>query len=144
MQAVGKTFLSTHFKISKILSWRGKATACRYGGGERWLSVLTSSAGQAFEVLMLCVCCLLQTVPVNPKPFLNDLTGKLVIVRLKWGQEYRGKELFRLHCGLYPAWFWKPRSDRLSSALNRISRVYRQLHESPRTLQAPFIFKCST
>ncbi|KAK9792252.1 hypothetical protein WJX73_007842 [Symbiochloris irregularis] len=30
------------------------------------------------------------TVPVNPKPFLNDLTGKLVIVRLKWGQEYRG------------------------------------------------------
>ena len=31
-----------------------------------------------------------QMVPVNPKPFLNDLTGKLVIVRLKWGQEYRG------------------------------------------------------
>ena len=29
-------------------------------------------------------------VPVNPKPFLNDLTGKMVIVRLKWGQEYRG------------------------------------------------------
>ena len=29
-------------------------------------------------------------VPVNPKPFLNDLTGKMVIVRLKWGQEYKG------------------------------------------------------
>merc|ERR1711879_1020355 len=30
------------------------------------------------------------TVPVNPKPFLSDLTGKPVIVRLKWGMEYRG------------------------------------------------------
>ena len=41
-------------------------------------------------------------VPVNPKPFLNDLTGKLVIVRLKWGQEYRGmartSELEQLGC----------------------------------------------
>lgn len=32
----------------------------------------------------------LQTVPVNPKPFLNDLTGKQVIVKLKWGMEYKG------------------------------------------------------
>merc|ERR1711865_269534 len=30
------------------------------------------------------------TVPVNPKPFLNDLTGKAVIVKLKWGMEYKG------------------------------------------------------
>lgn len=30
------------------------------------------------------------TMPMNPKPFLNALTGKLVIVRLKWGQEYKG------------------------------------------------------
>ncbi|KAI9226749.1 MAG: hypothetical protein DHS80DRAFT_32421 [Piptocephalis tieghemiana] len=29
-------------------------------------------------------------VPVNPKPFLTDLTGKLVYVRLKWGMEYKG------------------------------------------------------
>lgn len=29
-------------------------------------------------------------VPVNPKPFLNDLTGKMVIVKLKWGMEYKG------------------------------------------------------
>ncbi|KAI9244183.1 hypothetical protein BDA99DRAFT_566325 [Phascolomyces articulosus] len=29
-------------------------------------------------------------VPVNPKPFLNDLTGKLVVVKLKWGGEYKG------------------------------------------------------
>jgi small nuclear ribonucleoprotein F len=28
--------------------------------------------------------------PLNPKPFLNALTGKSVIVKLKWGMEYRG------------------------------------------------------
>ncbi|CAN0136787.1 unnamed protein product [Heterosigma akashiwo] len=27
---------------------------------------------------------------VNPKPFLNELTGKSVIVKLKWGMEYKG------------------------------------------------------
>ncbi|KAL3617607.1 hypothetical protein CASFOL_037928 [Castilleja foliolosa] len=30
------------------------------------------------------------TVPVNPKPFLNNLTGKSVMVKLKWGMEYKG------------------------------------------------------
>jgi small nuclear ribonucleoprotein F len=35
-----------------------------------------------------------QLTPVNPKPFLQDLTGSQVIVRLKWGEtEYRGKLL---------------------------------------------------
>jgi hypothetical protein len=29
-------------------------------------------------------------VPVNPKPFLNDLTGKPVVAKLKWGMEYKG------------------------------------------------------
>merc|ERR1712060_316810 len=28
--------------------------------------------------------------PVNPKPFLNGLTGKPVMVKLKWGMEYKG------------------------------------------------------
>ena len=32
-------------------------------------------------------------VPVNPKPFLNDLTGKPVIAKLKWGMEYKGEEM---------------------------------------------------
>lgn len=27
---------------------------------------------------------------INPKPFLNGLTGKPVIVKLKWGMEYKG------------------------------------------------------
>jgi len=30
-----------------------------------------------------------KTVPVNPKSFLNNLTGKPVIVKLKWGMEYK-------------------------------------------------------
>lgn len=30
------------------------------------------------------------TVPLNPKPFLNNLTGKAVQVKLKWGLEYKG------------------------------------------------------
>lgn len=32
----------------------------------------------------------MQTMPLNPKPFLNGLTGKPVIVKLKWGMEYKG------------------------------------------------------
>lgn len=27
---------------------------------------------------------------VNPTPFLGELTGSAVVVRLKWGQEYKG------------------------------------------------------
>lgn len=27
---------------------------------------------------------------MNPKPFLTELTGKPVIVKLKWGMEYKG------------------------------------------------------
>jgi small nuclear ribonucleoprotein F len=29
-------------------------------------------------------------MPINPKPFLNGLTGKMVVVKLKWGMEYKG------------------------------------------------------
>lgn len=29
-------------------------------------------------------------VPVNPKPFIKELTGNPVIVKLKWGMEYKG------------------------------------------------------
>lgn len=28
--------------------------------------------------------------PVNPKPFLQGQSGKQVVVRLKWGMEYKG------------------------------------------------------
>ena len=36
------------------------------------------------------VLSLLQGMPMNPKPFLNGLTGKPVLVKLKWGMEYKG------------------------------------------------------
>jgi len=29
-------------------------------------------------------------MPLNPKPFINSLTGRNISVKLKWGQEYRG------------------------------------------------------
>ncbi len=32
-------------------------------------------------------------MPVNPKPFLNDLTGNPIIVKLKWGMEYKGAQI---------------------------------------------------
>ena len=32
----------------------------------------------------------MQVNPVNPKPFLQELTGKPVYVKLKWGLEYKG------------------------------------------------------
>ncbi|XP_060058473.1 small nuclear ribonucleoprotein F-like [Erinaceus europaeus] len=30
------------------------------------------------------------TLPLNPKPFLNGLTGKPVMAKFKWGMEYKG------------------------------------------------------
>ena len=36
------------------------------------------------------MCASAQNVPVNPKPFLQELTGKPCIVKLKWGMEYKG------------------------------------------------------
>ena len=34
-------------------------------------------------------------MPLNPKPFLNGLTGKAVLVKLKWGHESKvGNEGF--------------------------------------------------
>ena len=29
-------------------------------------------------------------MPTNPKPFLSGLVGKAVLVKLKWGHEYKG------------------------------------------------------
>lgn len=59
-----------------------------------WLYVWISF-GLTIIVLVLSYALLhLQTVPVNPKPFLNNLTGKPVIVKLKWGMEYKGNFLW--------------------------------------------------
>ena len=35
-------------------------------------------------------------VPHNPKPFLNGLTGKPVLVKLKWGMEYKVRAIINL------------------------------------------------
>ena len=42
--------------------------------------------------MCVCVCVSVQFVPVNPAPFLLELTGHPVVVRLKWGNamEYKG------------------------------------------------------
>ncbi|XP_042435991.1 probable small nuclear ribonucleoprotein F [Zingiber officinale] len=55
------------------------------------------SGAHAFLLLLVGRLCsgavsssVMATVPVNPKPFLNNLTGKPVIVKLKWGMEYKG------------------------------------------------------
>jgi len=36
--------------------------------------------------------------PVNPKPFLAEMTGQEVVVKLKWGMEYKGVFLISLYC----------------------------------------------
>jgi hypothetical protein len=46
----------------------------------------TSLLHPALFLYRLLVCQL-----VNPKPFLADLVGKNVVVKLKWGMEYKGK-----------------------------------------------------
>lgn len=30
---------------------------------------------------------------LNPKPFLQEMTGNIIIVKLKWGMEYKGKKV---------------------------------------------------
>lgn len=44
-----------------------------------------------FIIVALLITIIVQGVmPLNPKPFLNGLTGKPVIIKLKWGMEYKG------------------------------------------------------
>ena len=38
-------------------------------------------------------------MPMNPKPFLNGLTGKAVMVKLKWGHEY--KVIIYVYCFVF-------------------------------------------
>lgn len=30
--------------------------------------------------------------PLNPRPFINELVGKKILIRLKWGITYTGKQ----------------------------------------------------
>ena len=49
-----------------------------------FLTIFELFRGQIIKVRMA------NAMPVNPKPFLNGLTGKSVMVKLKWGHEYKG------------------------------------------------------
>jgi hypothetical protein len=45
-------------------------------------------------------------VPVNPRPFLQDLVNKDVVVRLKWGEtEYKGRLVVRFSPPPFPLYF---------------------------------------
>jgi small nuclear ribonucleoprotein F len=46
-------------------------------------------------------------VPINPRPFLQDLVNKDVIVRLKWGEtEYKGRLVVCLLLCFFPCKIW--------------------------------------
>lgn len=88
----------------------------------------------------------MQTVPVNPKPFLNGLTGKPIIVKLKWGMEYKGR--------LWPQDCYTCRSTICAVSHQcssngfvscRLSGVSRCLHESAgKPLSALLLSTCHT
>ncbi|ELK10363.1 small nuclear ribonucleoprotein F [Pteropus alecto] len=48
-----------------------------------------TTAGSAASILRH-LSVVTMSLPLNPKPFLNGLTGKPVMVKLKWGMEYKG------------------------------------------------------
>lgn len=75
-------------------------------------------------------------VPVNPRPFLQDLVNKDVIVRLKWGEtEYKGRLVVRIS---YSIPCLVPRATKESLARRQCTDggrcgllEHRQLHEHP-------------
>ena len=81
-------FTSISILVSAVcFSWASLSPD--FSHGSKWRSFFKV----AIKVLngnFLSSAYLLQTIPMNPKPFLNDLTGKPVIVKLKWGMEYKG------------------------------------------------------
>ncbi|XP_005039982.1 PREDICTED: small nuclear ribonucleoprotein F, partial [Ficedula albicollis] len=60
------------------------------GGGAAPLPAPGGRARRSGRRAALNVCLPRQSLPLNPKPFLNGLTGKPVMVKLKWGMEYKG------------------------------------------------------
>jgi hypothetical protein len=58
---------------------------------ESTMSSVSSLPDLSSELLIAYLILFLQQFqPVNPKPFLQLQTGKPVLVRLKWGMEYKG------------------------------------------------------
>ncbi len=68
------------------------------------------------------------SVVVNPKPFLTSLTGQQVIVRLKWGQEYKGvlmaiDSYMNLQLGNTEEWIGGELAGNLGEVLIRCNNV---------------------
>eukprot|EP01006_Ploeotia_vitrea_P066438 TRINITY_DN94972_c0_g1_i1.p2 TRINITY_DN94972_c0_g1~~TRINITY_DN94972_c0_g1_i1.p2 ORF type:complete len:108 (-),score=11.59 TRINITY_DN94972_c0_g1_i1:269-556(-) len=66
--------------------------------------------------------------PVNPKPFINDLIGKNVCVKLKWGMEYRALLVsvdgyMNLQLASCEEWFDNQFSGNLGEVLIRCNNV---------------------
>jgi hypothetical protein len=55
----------------------------------KWSFSFNNFPSSRFECFWFVFSFLLQSI-VNPKPFLGELTGQEVIVKLKWGMEYKG------------------------------------------------------
>uniref|UniRef100_A0ABI7XT70 Sm protein F n=1 Tax=Felis catus TaxID=9685 RepID=A0ABI7XT70_FELCA len=60
------------------------APNCSYSSHEG--RTTAGSAASGLQHLLIVA----MSLPLNPKPFLNGLTGKPVMVKLKWGMEYKG------------------------------------------------------
>merc|ERR1712037_938303 len=52
--------------------------------------VLGAKAQNVANASVITNCDKMASMPMNPKPFLNSLVGKPVMVKLKWGHEYKG------------------------------------------------------
>ena len=61
-----------------------------------FILIITTITSCVFAKITSCLffselefCAMATVAPHNPKPFLNALTGKPVLVKLKWGMEYK-------------------------------------------------------
>jgi small nuclear ribonucleoprotein F len=75
------------------------------------------------------------SVVVNPTPFLAGLTGQEVIVRLKWGQEYKGvlmaiDSYMNLQLGNTEEWVGGELAGNIGEVLIRCNNVM-YIRESP-------------
>lgn len=66
--------------------------------------------------------------PINPKPFLASLVGSPVVVRLKWGMEYRGRltstdAYFNVLLGDAEEWVGGAMAGRIGEVLIRCNNV---------------------
>ena len=65
---------------------------------------------------------------ITPAPFLNDLTGKAVIVKLKWGMEYKGflastDEYMNIHLAGAEEYINNERKGQIGEVLIRCNNV---------------------